>query len=215
MVREHPLASLQILVPVVPSKVIAVGLNYADHAKETGKPIPEEPLIWIKANSSLLPHESVIQIAYPEHRTDFEAELCIVMGRHTKGVNENGAVASIFGYTCSQDITDRTIQARESQWTRSKSFDTYTPIGPFIRTDLDPSNLRIQQFQNGMVRQDSRTTQCIFKPAQLVSFISQHITLLPGDVILTGTPPGIHPIQKGDQLEVRIEGLASLQNSVA
>lgn len=214
-IREHKLDALKILPPVEPSKVIAVGLNYADHARESGKEIPKEPLIWLKAPTSLLEHEGTIRVPYPKHRTDYEAELCIVIGRRTRGISEADAPAHIFGYTCSQDISDRDIQNAESQWARSKSFDTFTPIGPFIRTDLDPSNLQIQLLQNGKVRQNSRTSELIFKVPFLVHFISEHITLLAGDIILTGTPFNIQPIRAGDALEVRIEGLTPLQNTVA
>jgi len=213
--KSHKLESLKILTPVDPSKVIAVGLNYADHAKETGKSVPSEPLIWLKAPSSLLEHEGTIRIAYPGHRTDFEAELCVVIGKKAKAVSEAEALSYVFGYTCSQDISDRDIQKNESQWARAKSFDTFTPFGPFIRTGIDPSNLQIQLIQNGEVRQNSKTSQLIFSVPFLVHFISQHITLLPGDIILTGTPSGIGPIKAGDRLEVQIEGILPLKNEVA
>jgi 2-keto-4-pentenoate hydratase/2-oxohepta-3-ene-1,7-dioic acid hydratase in catechol pathway len=214
-VKEHALRSLKILTPVEPSKVIAVGLNYADHAKESGKEIPKEPLIWLKAPSSLLPHEGTIRVPYPEHRTDYEAELCVVIGNPAKAISREKALSHVFGYTCSQDISDRHIQNAESQWARAKSFDTFTPVGPFIETKLDPSNIQIQLYQNGELRQNSRTNQLIFNVEFLVYFLSQHITLLPGDIILTGTPFNVNPIKAGDQLEVRIEGLTPLKNSVA
>lgn len=202
------------LVPVEPSKIIAVGLNYADHARETGKPLPQEPLIWFKAPSSLLPDNGKIEIPYPEHRVDYEAELAIVIGRRGRNITPAAASRYIFGYTAAQDITDRTIQAAESQWARAKSFDTFTPLGPYIETKLDPRHLTIQQFQNGELRQNSNTSQMVVDCFHLVSFISQYLTLLPGDVILTGTPSGIGPIQSGDRLEVRIQGLAPLTNTV-
>jgi len=202
------------LVPVVPSKIIAVGINYVEHARETGKPLPREPLIWIKAATSLIPDGGKIEIPFPHHRTDYEAELAIVIGRKIRNVTTTAAARYIFGYTTAQDITDRTIQNAESQWTRSKSFDTFTPLGPLVETQIDPGNLTIQLFQNGQLRQNSNTSQLIFKPAELVSFISTNLTLLPGDVILTGTPSGIGPIQSGDRLEVRIQGLAPLVNTV-
>jgi len=202
------------LVPVTPSKIICVGLNYADHARETGKELPKEPLIWFKAPTSLLADGGKIEIPFPQHRTDFEAELCIVIGRKTRNVSPTQAARCILGYTASQDISDRTIQRAESQWARAKSFDTFTPLGPFIETQIDPANLTIQLFQNGQLRQNSNTSQMIFKPAELVSFISTNLTLLPGDVILTGTPSGIGQIQSGDKLEVRIQGIAPLVNQV-
>lgn len=214
-VATHSLASLAILPPVEPSKLIAVGLNYADHAAETKHELPREPLIFLKAPSSLLSHGGTVRIPYPEHRTDFEAELAVVIGRKTLGVSEADALRHVFGTTAAQDISDRHIQRGEQQWARAKSFDTFTPIGPFVRTDLDPRDLRIRQVQNGEVRQDSRTSRMIFCVAFLVHFIARHITLLPGDVILTGTPSGIGPIRTGDELEVLIDGLEPLKNRVA
>jgi 2-keto-4-pentenoate hydratase/2-oxohepta-3-ene-1,7-dioic acid hydratase in catechol pathway len=212
--KSMPRKGMKTLIPVVPSKIICVGLNYADHARESGKPLPKEPLIWFKATTSLIPDGGKIEIPFPEHRTDFEAELCIVIGRKVRNVSPTQAARYIFGYTASQDVSDRTIQNAESQWARAKSFDTFTPLGPLVETQIDPHNLTIQLFQNGQLRQNSNTQQLIFEPAELVSFISTNLTLLPGDVILTGTPSGVGPIQSGDKLEVRIQGLAPLNNSV-
>ncbi|MCX6904762.1 MAG: fumarylacetoacetate hydrolase family protein [Verrucomicrobia bacterium] len=212
--KPTPFKGLRTLTPVNPSKIIAVGLNYADHARETGKTLPKEPLIWLKATTSLIPDGAKIEIPFDQHRTDFEAELAIVIGRRVRNVTPAAAARYIFGYTAAQDITDRTIQASESQWARSKSFDTFTPLGPYVETKIDPHNLTIQLFQNGQLRQNSNTSQIIFKCFDLVSFISTNITLLPGDVILTGTPSGIGPIASGDRLEVRIQGLAPLVNTV-
>jgi 2-keto-4-pentenoate hydratase/2-oxohepta-3-ene-1,7-dioic acid hydratase in catechol pathway len=212
--KPTKLKGVRTLVPVVPSKIIAVGLNYADHARETNKPLPKEPLFWIKATTSLLADGGKIGIPFPNHRTDFEAELAIVIGRRVRNVAPAAAARYIFGYTASQDISDRTIQAGESQWTRAKSFDTFTPLGPFVETKVDPHELTIQLFQNGQLRQNSNTSQLIFDCFHLVSFISTNMTLLPGDVILTGTPSGIGPIGSGDRLEVRIQGLSPLLNMV-
>src|SRR5262249_33310478 len=208
------LKGVRTLTPVVPTKIIAVGLNYADHARESGKPIPKEPLIWFKATTSLIPDGSKIEIPFPKHRTDYEAELTIVIGRRVRNVTPAAAARYIFGYTTAQDITDRTIQAAEGQWCRAKSFDTFTPLGPYIETKIDPHDLTIQLFQNGQLRQNSNTSELIFNCHQIVSHVSTNITLLPGDVILTGTPSGIGPIASGDRLEVRIQGLAPLVNSV-
>lgn len=212
--KPIPLKGVKTLVPVTPSKIIAVGLNYADHARETGKPPPKEPLFWLKAPTSLLPDGGKIEIPFPDHRTDYEAELAVIIGRRVRNVTEAAAARYIFGYTAAQDITDRTIQESESQWARCKSFDTFTPLGPYIETKIDPHNLTIQLFQNGQLRQNSNTNQLIFNVYQLVSFISFNMTLLPGDVILTGTPSGVGPIASGDRLEVRIQGLAPLINTV-
>lgn len=212
--RPITFKGVRTLVPVVPSKIIAVGLNYADHAREIGAAIPKQPIFWFKAPSSLLPDGGKIEIPFPQHRVDYEAELAIIIGRRVRNVTPTAAARYIFGYAAAQDITDRTIQAAEGQWCRCKSFDTFTPLGPYVETKLDPHNLTIQLFQNGQLRQNSNTKQMIFNCYELVSFISTNMTLLPGDVILTGTPGGIGPIASGDKLEVRIQSLAPLINTV-
>jgi 2-keto-4-pentenoate hydratase/2-oxohepta-3-ene-1,7-dioic acid hydratase in catechol pathway len=162
----------------------------------------------------LLPDGGKIEVPFPAHRTDYEAELCIVIGRRVRNVTPAAASRYIFGYTASMDISDRDIQNSESQWARAKSFDTFTPLGPHIETKLDPRGLTIQLFQNGQLRQNSNTNQLIFDCYRLVSFISTNLTLLPGDIILTGTPSGVGPIKSGDRLEVRISGLSPLVNTV-
>jgi 2-keto-4-pentenoate hydratase/2-oxohepta-3-ene-1,7-dioic acid hydratase in catechol pathway len=212
--RPLPRKGVRTLVPVAPSKIIAVGVNYLDHAREFHRELPKEPLIWFKASTSLLPDGGKIEIPFPQHRTDFEAELAIVIARKVRSVSPTQAARYIFGYTAAQDISDRTIQKSDGQWARCKSFDTFTPLGPYVETMLDPADLTIQQYQNGQLRQNSSTSQLIFKPADIVSFVSTSLTLLPGDVILTGTPSGVGPIQSGDKLEVRIQGLAPLNNTV-
>jgi 2-keto-4-pentenoate hydratase/2-oxohepta-3-ene-1,7-dioic acid hydratase in catechol pathway len=212
--KPTPRKGVKTLVPVEPTKIIAIGLNYADHVREMGRELPKEPLFWFKATTSLLPDGGKIEVPYPQHRTDYEAELAIVIGRKIRNVTPTVASRYIFGYTTAQDISDRHIQKAESQWARCKSFDTFTPLGPYVETQIDPSDLNIQLFQNGLLRQNSNTRQLIFKPAEIVSFVSTNLTLLPGDVILTGTPSGVGPIQSGDKLEVRIQGLAPLNNSV-
>jgi len=205
---------LKTLTPVAPSKIIAIGLNYADHAREQGKALPKEPLFWFKATTSLLADGGKIEIPFPQHRTDYEAEMAIIIGRRVRNVTPTAASRYILGYTAVQDISDRTIQNSESQWARAKSFDTFTPLGPFIETKLDAHDLTIQLFQNGHLRQNSNTSQLIFDCAHLVSFVSTNMTLLPGDIIVTGTPAGVGPITSGDRLEVRIQGLAPLVNTV-
>lgn len=212
--KPAKLKGLRTLAPVVPSKVIAVGLNYADHARESSKPLPPQPLFWIKASTSLLADGGKVEIPFPDHRTEYEAELAIVIGRRVRNVTPAAAARYILGYTAAQDISDRTIQNSESQWTRCKSFDTFTPLGPYVETKVDPHDLSIQLFQNGQLRQNSHTSQLIFNCFHLVSFISTNMTLLPGDIILTGTPSGVGPIASGDRLEVRIHGLAPLLNTV-
>ena len=212
--KPTPFKGLRTLTPVNPSKIIAVGLNYADHARESGKPLPKEPLFWFKATTSLIPDGAKVEIPFGNHRTDYEAELAVVIGRRVRNVTPAAAARYIFGYTAAEDITDRTIQNSESQWCRSKSFDTFCPLGPYVETKIDPHDLTVQLFQNGQLRQNSNTSQLIFNCFQLVSFISTNMTLLPGDVILTGTPSGVGPIQSGDRLEVRIHALTPLVNTV-
>ncbi|MCU0787932.1 MAG: fumarylacetoacetate hydrolase family protein [Verrucomicrobia bacterium] len=212
--RPTPRKGLRTLVPVAPSKIVAVGLNYKDHVRETGKSLPKSPIIWFKATTSLIPDGAKIELPFPNHRNDYEAELAIVMGRRCRNVTAAAAARYILGYTSAQDITDRTIQAAEGQWARSKSFDTFTPLGPYIETKIDPHDLTLQLFQNGQLRQNGHTSEMTFNCFRIVSFVSTNITLLPGDVILTGTPSGIGRIQSGDRLEVRIQGMAPLVNAV-
>lgn len=212
--RPTPRKGLRTLVPVMPSKIIAVGLNYADHVRETGKKTPKDPLFWFKATTSLIPDGAKIDLPFPAHRNDYEAELAVVIGRRCRNVTATAAARYILGYTAAQDVTDRTIQAAEGQWARSKSFDTFTPLGPYVETKIDPHELTIQLFQNGQLRQNGNTSDMTFNCFRIVSFVSINITLLPGDVILTGTPSGIGRIQPGDRLEVRIQGMAPLVNPV-
>ena len=210
-----PLGELQVDVPVEPSKLIAVGLNYADHIAEMKRTPLGTPLIWFKAPSSLLPHEGTIEIAFPEHQTDFEVELAVVIGTRAKDVPVERALDAVFGYTIGEDISDRDLQRDEKQFARAKSFDTYTPIGPFIYTDVDVSDLQIELRQNGETRQRARTSQMIYSVAEIVAFASQSLTLLPGDVIITGTPYGVGPIRDGDALEATIGDWPALRNRVA
>jgi 2-keto-4-pentenoate hydratase/2-oxohepta-3-ene-1,7-dioic acid hydratase in catechol pathway len=209
-----PLRELQIDVPVAPSKLMAVGLNYADHIAEMKRTPLGTPLIWFKAPTSLLPHEGTIEIAFPEHKTDFEVELAIVIGARTKNVGVERALEHVFGYTVAEDISDRDLQTSEKQFARAKSFDTYSPIGPFVYTDVDVRDLSITLQQNGEVKQQARTSQMIYPVAEIVSFASQGLTLLPGDLIMTGTPSGVGPIRDGDQLEARIGDWPPLRNRV-
>jgi 2-keto-4-pentenoate hydratase/2-oxohepta-3-ene-1,7-dioic acid hydratase in catechol pathway len=208
------LASLDVDLPVAPSKLIAVGLNYADHIAEMKRTPLGTPLIWFKAPSSLLLHDGTIEIAFPEHQTDFETELAIVVGRRAKNVSAAQAMDFVFGYTIGLDISDRDLQKSEKQFGRCKSFDTYTPIGPFVYADVDVSDLPVELRQNGEVRQQARTRQMIYSVAAIVSFASQSLTLMPGDVILTGTPSGVGPIRAGDELEARIGNWPPLRNRV-
>jgi 2-keto-4-pentenoate hydratase/2-oxohepta-3-ene-1,7-dioic acid hydratase in catechol pathway len=209
------LAELLVEVPVAPSTLIAVGLNYSDHIAEMKRTPLGTPLIWFKSPGSLLPHDGTIEIAFPEHRTDFEAELAVVIGKAAKNVSPEQALDFVFGYTIGLDISDRDLQKTEKQFGRCKSFDTYTPIGPFVYADVDVRDVPLELRQNGQLRQSTRTNRMIFSVAQIVSFASQSLTLFPGDVILTGTPAGVGPIRAGDQLETTIDSWARLRNTVA
>jgi 2-keto-4-pentenoate hydratase/2-oxohepta-3-ene-1,7-dioic acid hydratase in catechol pathway len=210
----RPVNEVKIEVPVAPSKLIAVGLNYAEHIAEMKRTPLGTPLIWFKAPTSLLPHEGIVEIAFPEHQTDFETELTIVIGRAGKNIKTEEASDHIFGYTVGLDISDRDLQKTEKQFSRCKSFDTYTPIGPFIYSDVDITDVPLELRVNGEVKQSARTSQMIYPVAEIVAFASQHLTLLPGDVILTGTPSGVGRIQAGDQLEARISDWPVLRNRV-
>ncbi|HWM25474.1 MAG TPA: fumarylacetoacetate hydrolase family protein [Chthoniobacterales bacterium] len=209
-----PLRDLQIGVPVAPGKIIAVGLNYADHIKEMQRTPLGTPLIWFKAPTSLLAHGGTIEIAFPDHQTDFEIELGIVLGTAAKNVAVERALEHVFGYTIAEDISDRDLQKSEKQFGRCKSFDTYTPVGPFVHTGVDIGDLPIALRQNGEVKQQARTSQMIYSVAEIVSFASRSLTLRPGDLILTGTPSGVGPIHAGDEIEGRIGDWPALRNFV-
>jgi 2-keto-4-pentenoate hydratase/2-oxohepta-3-ene-1,7-dioic acid hydratase in catechol pathway len=200
----HLIASLQLLPPVLPSKIVAVGRNYADHAKELGNDTPAEPIIFLKPPSALLPPNGTIVRPPQSQRVDYECELAIVIG-------ERGGV---LGYTCANDVTARDLQKKDVQFTRAKSFDTFCPLGPCIDTAVDPNDLRLTTRVNGAVKQDGRTSRMVFNCAAIVAFISSVMTLLPGDVILTGTPAGVGPLASGDVVEVEIEGIGILRNAV-
>jgi 2-keto-4-pentenoate hydratase/2-oxohepta-3-ene-1,7-dioic acid hydratase in catechol pathway len=212
--QTFALADLQVEVPVEPSKLIAVGLNYANHIAEMKRTPLGTPLIWFKAPSSLLPHGGTIEIAFPEHQTHFEVELAVVIGAPAKNVAPDRALDFVFGYTIGEDISDRDLQRDEKQFARAKSFDTYTPLGPFIYANVDVADLPITLRQNGEMRQQARTSQMIYSVSEIVAFVSQSLTLLPGDVILTGTPSGVGPMRDGDELEARIGEWPPLRNRV-
>jgi len=212
--KAKRLEELKLLAPCLPSKVVALGLNYRDHAEEVKMPIPDRPLLFIKPSTSVIgPGDGIV---YPKmsKRVDYEAELAVVIGKTAKRVPEEKAGEYILGYTCLNDVTARDLQPKDGQWTLSKGFDTFSPIGPWIVTGLDPRHLEIATYLNGVRRQFSNTKNLIFGPHYLVSFISHVMTLLPGDVIATGTPSGIGRMEVGDVVEVVIEGIGTLMNSV-
>ena len=212
--KKFPVKQVVLLAPVVPSKIVAVGLNYRDHAQEVNHPIPEEPILFIKPTSALIGPDDPIVYPPLSQRVDYEAELGVVIKKRCRNVPPERAREYVLGYTCVNDVTARDLQRKDGQWTRGKSFDTFAPLGPCIATDLDPHRLRIQARVNGQVRQSFNTDQLIFDVPTLVAFVSQVMTLFPGDVIVTGTPPGVGPLQRGDVVEVEIEGIGVLRNTV-
>ena len=213
--RQYPLDETKILAPCQPTKIVALGLNYRSHAEELKMTLPEDPLLFLKPSTAVIgPNENVIYPAM-SRRVDYEAELGVVIGRETKGVSEDEAREYILGYTCFNDVTARDLQSKDKQFTRSKGFDTFAPVGPWIETELNPDNLRVESYLNGEQKQSGTTTDLIFSVFQLVSFISNVMTLLPGDVIATGTPAGIGPMEVGDTIEIVVEGIGTLKNEVS
>ncbi len=210
------LSDVRLLAPVIPrSKVVCIGKNYADHAAEMASEVPSEPIIFLKPNTSVIgPNDTIVWPAMSE-RVDHEAELAIVIGRICKDVPRERVNDVIFGYTVANDVTARDLQKKDGQWSRAKGFDTFCPLGPWIDTDFIPGTQRITASVNNESKQDARLNQMIFGVAEIVQFVSQVMTLLPGDVILTGTPAGIGPVQPQGTVTVAIEGLGELTNRVS
>ncbi len=208
------LNDVALLAPVAPSKVVAVGLNYRDHAEEVGAKIPEEPLLFLKPSTAVIGPGEPIRYPPMASRVDYEGELGVIIGRKAWDVSPDEAGNYILGYACFNDVTARDLQKKDRQWTRGKGFDTFAPLGPWIQTDLDPRHLKLETFLNGQLKQSSNTENLIFDCYQLVGFVSQVMTLMPGDVIATGTPSGIGPMSVGDRVDVVIEGIGTLTNSV-
>jgi len=210
-----PLAGVRLLPPVLPSKVVAIGKNYADHAREMGDEPPSEPVLFLKPSTSVIGPGAAITYPHLSQQVDFEGELAIVIGRLCREVPLERANEVILGYTCANDVTARDLQKTDGQWARAKGFDTFCPIGPWISTDVDPADLAISTTVNGQIKQQSRTSMLLHGVAELVAFVSNVMTLLPGDVILTGTPAGVGPLRPGDEVAVTIEGIATLRNTVS
>jgi 2-keto-4-pentenoate hydratase/2-oxohepta-3-ene-1,7-dioic acid hydratase in catechol pathway len=210
------LDALTLLPPVQPGKIVCVGLNYAAHVTENdaSRTVPDEPVVFMKPPSSLIGAGEPIVIANPDHRTDYEAELAIVIGRRARNVAEAEAFDYVLGFTAGNDVSDRDLQQKDGQWVRAKGFDTYCPLGPCIATDIDVANAKVESRLNGEVRQSQTTASMIFNPRFLISFISGVMTLEPGDVILTGTPEGVGPMKAGDTIEVEVGGVGVLRNPV-
>jgi 2-keto-4-pentenoate hydratase/2-oxohepta-3-ene-1,7-dioic acid hydratase in catechol pathway len=209
------LPKVKLLAPCEPSKIVALGLNYHDHAAEFGRQVPEEPLIFLKPSTAVIGPD--MDIVYPRmsRRVDYEAELGVIIGKTARQVPEERALDYVLGYTCFNDITARDLQKKDGLFTRAKGFDTFAALGPWIETDLgDPDNVVVEAFLNRELRQHASTNNMVFGVRRLIAFISQVMTLLPGDVIATGTPAGVGPMRPGDVVEVRVEGIGVLQNRV-
>jgi 2-keto-4-pentenoate hydratase/2-oxohepta-3-ene-1,7-dioic acid hydratase in catechol pathway len=205
---------VRFLAPCEPSKIICVGLNYSDHAEELKLPVPEEPIIFIKPSSSVLDPEGFIVKPNRCRQMDYEAELAVIIKKEAKNIEIEDVYDYILGYTCFNDITARDIQRKDGQWTRAKSFDTFAPIGPVVRTGMDPNNVKIELILNDKVVQSSNTSKMIFSMEKIVSFVSSVMTLYPGDLISCGTPPRVGSLGAGDVVEVVIEQIGSLRNYV-
>ncbi len=210
-----PLATARLVAPVAPSKIICVGRNYQDHAAEMGNPMPEEPLLFLKAPSAIIGNGETILLPPESSQVEHEGELGVVIGRTASHIeDDDDPLSFVLGYTCVNDVTARDLQRKDVQFTRAKSFDTFCPVGPFITTDLDPSDLQVTTRVNGDVRQSSRTSAMAFPVAHLIRYISNVMTLYPGDLISTGTPSGVSALHDGDVVEVEVEGIGTLRNEV-
>jgi len=197
-----------------PTKVVLVGLNYRDHARELKMELPDEPILFLKPPTTLIGPEEFIVYPAQSTRVDYEAELAVVMKDTCRNVEPDAVMDFVEGFTCLNDVTARDLQRKDVQWTRAKSFDTFCPVGPRIVSNIDPNNVRIQSYLNGELRQDSTTANFIFTTEELVSFVSKVMTLQKGDIIATGTPSGIGALQRGDTIEIVIEGVGTLRNYI-
>ncbi len=212
--QRRKLSEVKLLAPCEPSKVVAIGLNYYSHAKEVGQEAPKEPMMFFKPSTSVIgPEDKIVNPGC--NRLDYEAELGVVVRDRASKVSRQDAMKYVLGYTCFNDVTARDWQAQDSQWSRAKGSDTFSPIGPWIETELDPGNVTVEAYLNGERKQHISTADLIFPVPELVSYISRVITLLPGDVIATGTPHGIGPMKSGDIIEIKIEGIGTLRNRIA
>jgi 2-keto-4-pentenoate hydratase/2-oxohepta-3-ene-1,7-dioic acid hydratase in catechol pathway len=212
--EDVPLEAVRLLAPVLPSKVVCVGRNYALHAEEMGGDVPEEPLIFLKPSTSVTGPGDPIPCPRISERVEHEGELAVVIGRLARHVRAEDAGRYVLGFTCGNDVTARDLQRKDGQWTRGKGFDGFCPLGPWIETELSPLDLEVECRVNGEVRQNARTSTLAFGPNELIEFVSRVMTLLPGDVIMTGTPAGVGPLMPGDLCEVEIEAIGTLANPV-
>jgi 2-keto-4-pentenoate hydratase/2-oxohepta-3-ene-1,7-dioic acid hydratase in catechol pathway len=215
--RLGVLGELELLPPATPSKIVCIGRNYADHAKEHGAEVPVEPALFLKPPSSLAAHGSAVVVPPQSERVEHEGELALIVGRRCRGVSRERAWEHVLGITCGNDVTARDLQKSDVQWTRAKGFDTFCPLGPWVRSGMsedEVEDLEISCRVNDVVRQTGRTRQMVYPPAHLISYISSVMTLEPGDVVMTGTPAGVGPLEPGDVVEVEIEGIGVLRNPV-
>ncbi len=212
--EDVPVDSVRLLAPVIPSKLVCIGRNYMEHAQEMGGDVPEEPVIFLKPSTAVVGPGDPIPYPPQTTRVDHEGELGVVIGRIARRVRTEEAGNYILGYLCGNDVTARDLQRKDGQWTRAKGFDGFAPLGPWIETELDPTDVEVECRVNGDVRQRARTSELAFGPAELLEFVSSVMTLLPGDVLLTGTPAGVGPLQIGDRVEVEVEGVGVLANEV-
>ncbi|MGW4422092.1 fumarylacetoacetate hydrolase family protein [Streptosporangium sp. NPDC004631] len=213
--ERHSLSQVKLVAPMLPSKVVAIGKNYADHAGEMGGEVPDEPLVFLKPSTSVIgPGETITYPTGLTRRVDYEGELAVVIGRLCREVPAERAHEVVFGYTCANDVTARDLQQKDVQFTRAKGFDTFCPLGPWIQTELDAGDVGITTTVNGEVKQSSRTSHLVYDIPTLIAHVSAVMTLIPGDVILTGTPAGVGPLNIGDKVSVGIEGIGTLTNRV-
>jgi 2-keto-4-pentenoate hydratase/2-oxohepta-3-ene-1,7-dioic acid hydratase in catechol pathway len=212
--ERFPVEQARLLAPVLPSKVVAVGRNYADHAREMGGEVPADPVVFLKPSTSVVgPDDAIVRPGWAG-RVDYEGELAVVIGRLVRRLDQGNAIQAVLGFSCANDVTARDLQKVDGQWARAKGFDTFCPLGPWIETDLDSSDLAVRTLVNGQPRQQARTSQLEHGVASLLAFVSRVMTLLPGDVLLTGTPAGVGPLEPGDRVEVEVEGIGVLANEV-
>ncbi len=212
--EEVPLDDVRLLAPVLPSKLVCVGKNYPAHAAEFGLEMPEEPLLFLKPSTAVIGPHDPIRLLPISRRVDYEGELAVVIGALARNVRSEEAYRVILGYTCANDVTLRDLQHENDQWTRAKGFDGSCPLGPWIETDLDPTDVRVETRLNGEVRQGAQTADMAFGVATLIEYVTAFMTLLPGDVLLTGTPEGVGKLSAGDVVEVEVDGIGTLSNPV-
>ncbi|MET3960576.1 2-keto-4-pentenoate hydratase/2-oxohepta-3-ene-1,7-dioic acid hydratase in catechol pathway [Marmoricola sp. OAE513] len=213
--KEYPLSEVRLLSPVIPrSKVIGIGRNYAAHAAEMGGDVPDEPLMFIKPNTSVIGPNDPVFYPHQSSEVHYEGELAVVISRPCRDIPAERFADVVQGYTVGNDVTARDLQRKDGQFTRAKGFDSFCPLGPWIETEIDPTDLAVKTYVNGDLKQDGRTSDMIFKVPELIAYVSSVMTLLPGDVILTGTPEGVGPVQVDDEIEIFVEGIGNLTNKV-